>query len=269
MSKNNLITRSITGLIFIAIVISSIFLHTYIFAVLFLLVTLIGIGELLNASKFYSNISINKVLAYVSGGVTYLIISANAQQLIETKWLLLIILLLPIIMIFELYRKKSNPFLNIAYTFLPTFYIAIPLGILNYMQIEANGKILLAFFVTIWASDTFAYCVGTLMGKHRLFERISPKKSWEGSIGSAIITIGISLFYNQIFGELNMWQWSIFALIAIVTATFGDLVESLFKRSVEIKDSGNILPGHGGILDRFDAVLLSSPFIFVFLQIIK
>jgi phosphatidate cytidylyltransferase len=267
MLNKNLILRSITGSLFVAVVVASIFLHAFAFGILFFLFTLVGSYELVKASKEIENLSINKPIVYISSSLTYLFVFLYSYS-VETKLMFLLFLLLPIAFLVELYRKKEMPFVNVAYSFLPALYIALPMGLLNYFREIDGGKLLLAFFVTIWAGDTFAYIVGSLIGKHRLFERISPKKSWEGTIGSMILTLGLSAFYPYLFGTLQLWQWIVFVMIALLSGAFGDLVESLFKRSVSIKDSGSILPGHGGVLDRFDAVILASPFIFVFLQII-
>ncbi len=268
MLNKNLLLRTLTGSLFVAVVVLSIFVSSRMFEILFFFFTIIGTYELIKASSQIQQLSINKWMAYVSVILVYGIIVISASQN-HYRYLFLLILLLPVSMLVELYRKKEYPFLNVAYTLLPAIYIALPLGLLNFFLPLGDGKLLLAFFITIWAGDTFAYMVGSLIGKHKLFERISPKKSWEGTLGSMILTIGLSFFYPSLFGLLESWQWVVFVLIALVAGAYGDLVESLFKRSVFIKDSGSILPGHGGILDRFDAVILATPFIFVFLQIIS
>ena len=186
----------------------------------------------------------------------------------------------------ELYRKKNNPFGNIGWTLLGILYVALPLSMLvitftpymllrNYFQTGdfvpasftpayQHGEII-TFFVLIWISDTMAYVCGRLFGKHKLFERVSPKKTWEGYIGGLIFT-GVAGFYIAnliLYNNYNWhqeWIWTCTAVVISVTGTLGDLSESLFKRSIDVKDSGNILPGHGGILDRFDALFLATPF---------
>jgi len=263
-----MLIRSISGAVFVAIVVSSIFLSPWMFGVLFFCFVIIGSFELIKSSKSVSHISINKPLAYLFSAMVYIVLLIGSVYGFYL-WMYGLLLLLPISFLAELYRKKDLPFVNVAYTLLPALYIALPMGLLNFLSNVGEGKFLFAFFITIWAGDTFAYLVGSLIGKHRLFERISPKKSWEGTIGAFVLTIGLSLFYPSLFGVLLIWQWMIFASIAFIAGAFGDLVESLFKRSMSIKDSGSIMPGHGGVLDRFDAVILASPFIFVFLQIIS
>lgn len=169
----------------------------------------------------------------------------------------------------KLYNKSDlKPFTSIAYTFLGIVYVAVPFSLLHvcvFINDFYSYQIILGLLFIIWASDTGAYFAGTKFGKTKLFERVSPKKSWEGSIGGTaaamLMALGISYFYN----DLHTWEWLILAGIAVITATYGDLVESLFKRSIAIKDSGSVIPGHGGFLDRFDGLLLSVPFILAYL----
>lgn len=268
MFNKNLIIRSITGALFVCIVIGSIFLSYELFGFLFLALSIVGTFELIRMSELMTAVSINKYLAYSATIFTYLSIWWSVMQQ-NAQWMIFCILLLPVALLTELYRKKETPLINVIYTLFPALYVALPFGLLNFFLPIGEGLLLLAFFVTIWAGDTFAYLVGSLIGKHRLFERISPKKSWEGTLGSMLITLGFSFFYPSLFGIFAWWQWIFFVLISLIAGSYGDLVESLFKRSVGIKDSGKIMPGHGGVLDRFDAVLLASPLIFVFLQIVS
>lgn len=121
----------------------------------------------------------------------------------------------------------------------------------------------------LWTNDTGAYLAGRFFGKHKLFERISPKKTWEGSIGGGILTIGVAFILSVYFTNLDQTNWIVLAILVAVFGGLGDLVESMLKRSLNIKDSGNLLPGHGGILDRFDGLLLSIPFIYSYLYLIS
>ncbi len=206
---------------------------------------------------------------------TLLFISCFAANYFSfTSIFLLIGFFLVLIPIIELYRKKKNPFTNIAFTFLGLLYVALPFSLLNYMAFPFNDQefhfqIILGVFIMIWANDTGAYVFGVTFGKHRLFERISPKKSWEGSIGGAITTLVIAYLYSLYSHDLTLIQWLLIAIIVVIFGSLGDLVESLFKRCINIKDSGKILPGHGGVLDRFDAILLVSPMVFILLEVIK
>jgi phosphatidate cytidylyltransferase len=177
-----------------------------------------------------------------------------------------------LLFVIELFRKQEQPFTNIAYSVLGVVWIVLPFSLVNRISfMHADGKfILLAIFIFVWVYDTFAYCIGTVWGRHRLAERISPKKSWEGTAGSALITMGLTFFMPKIFVDFPFTdsQWMIFAAIIVVAATMGDLTESLFKRQLLVKDSGNILPGHGGVLDRFDSILFVIPFIIIYLILI-
>lgn len=148
----------------------------------------------------------------------------------------------------------------------------LPFGLLSEIasfRDAYNPGILLGYFVLIWTSDTFAYLIGRKIGKNRLFERISPKKSWEGSAGGAVAAIAMAMLLSRIYPDIEVWIWMVMSSIIVITGTLGDLTESLLKRSLNVKDSGNILPGHGGLLDRFDAILLSAPFVWAFLSLLS
>lgn len=169
----------------------------------------------------------------------------------------------------KLYRKSdTKPFTSIAYTFLGIIYVAVPFSLLH-VVVFINGyyshEIILGLLFIIWASDTGAYFAGTKFGKTKLFERVSPKKSWEGSLGGTVAALLMAFAISHYYSHLQLWEWLVLAVITVVTATYGDLVESLFKRSIAIKDSGSTIPGHGGFLDRFDGLLLSVPFIVAYL----
>jgi len=218
-----------------------------------------------------TNAEISIILLYILSNLFYLLTTCYILEFIQLKWILLFIPIVILAFLTELYRKKLNPLGNIAYLQLAIFYIAIPLALMNFLfypdlnMARPRVDLLLGFFILIWINDTFAYLSGMMAGKKLLFKRISPKKTWEGSIGGGIFTLAggyvLSLFYQSI--DLN--EWLGFALIIIIFGTFGDLVESMFKRSIDVKDSGNIMPGHGGILDRLDSLLISAPFLFVYL----
>ncbi|MEH0158012.1 phosphatidate cytidylyltransferase [Limibacter armeniacum] len=171
----------------------------------------------------------------------------------------------------KLYKKDDKkPFINIALTFLGIAYVALPISLINaasFFENEYHFEIPLGLICILWASDTGAYFSGKTFGKRKLFERVSPKKTWEGSIGGTILAVIVSLVFAQFFDTLATWMWVIFALIIVIMGTYGDLVESLFKRSIHIKDSGRSIPGHGGFLDRFDGLLLAAPFIAAFLHL--
>jgi phosphatidate cytidylyltransferase len=196
---------------------------------------------------------------------------------LSSRFYFLIFPVVSCVYMIKLYKKtERKPFTNIAFTFLGIFYVAVPIALLNVATFENHQydyQIIFGCLFILWASDTGAYFAGSLFGKNKLFERISPKKSWEGFIGGAILAsvfaYGMPYFFNYIghAPTIQSWQWIVIGVIIIVGGTFGDLVESLLKRSIEIKDSGTSLPGHGGFLDRFDGLLISAPFIVAFLEI--
>lgn len=179
--------------------------------------------------------------------------------------------LMAIIFFIKLYKAKDDkPFRNIAYTFLGVIYVALPFAlliILAFLTYKYSWQRPLGCLFLLWASDTGAYFAGTKFGKTKLFERVSPKKSWEGSVGGFIASMIVAFILSKYFLDLKAWQWLGCGAIIVVAGTYGDLVESLFKRSIKIKDSASTIPGHGGFLDRFDGLLLSIPFIITFLKL--
>jgi phosphatidate cytidylyltransferase len=172
--------------------------------------------------------------------------------------------------IIEIFRKHKHPLSNIAVTIVGIFYIALPLGLLDFLnsgnpvQFLGFPAYLLGFFILTWFYDTGAYLFGKQFGKHKLFERISPKKTWEGSIAGTVVAVLTATGFSILVPGIVWFDWVTLACLIIIFGTFGDLTESMFKRSLNIKDSGNILPGHGGILDRFDTVFISAPFVFLY-----
>ena len=272
--KNNFIQRAITGVLFVLILIGCILFHPLSFGVLFTLISALCIHEfaqLINRSEIAS---INPTVTALGGAYLFLAMMGYCTAVSDARIFLPYLLLLLYLMITELYLKKSNPLGNWAFSMLSQLYIALPFALLNVLafhndaavsSVAYNPILPLSVFVFIWLSDTGAYCVGSLIGKHRLFERISPKKSWEGSIGGGIFSIASSLVFAHFFPFLSVAAWMGLALTVVVFGTWGDLTESLMKRQLGIKDSGNILPGHGGMLDRFDSALMAIPAAVVYL----
>ena len=270
---SNFLQRTITGAIFVILIVGSILWNHYAFSFLFLIFTILGISE------FYSIISKTGSKPYGFSGVVisallFLITSYIAISNSNIHFILILIPLIFIDLIIELFRKHKTPFINVALSYAGILYISLPMSLLNFLSnpgfihgIYIKG-ILLGFFLLIWSNDTFAYLTGIKFGRHKLFERISPKKTWEGSIGGLFFSLLTAYIISLFIKELSPLQWLGMALITVVFGTLGDLVESMLKRSLNIKDSGNILPGHGGILDRFDAVLLAAPFVYIYLVLV-
>ncbi len=175
------------------------------------------------------------------------------------------------VFLIKLYKKNDvHPFINIALFYLGIVYVAVPFAFTNLLVFysgEYSYEIILGLLFLTWANDVGAYFTGIIFGRTKLFERISPKKSWEGSIGGAILSVSTSLVIASYFKGLNTIEWISVSIIVVIAGTYGDLVESHFKRSIQIKDSGNIIPGHGGFLDRFDSLLIAVPFVVVFLKL--
>ena len=194
------------------------------------------------------------------------------MKILPPKYYFLVFPLVSMIFFIKLYGKSDKkPFTGIAFTILGIFYVAIPFSLLNLIAFSVDGtfhyEIIIGSLLILWASDSGAYFAGTKFGKTKLFERVSPKKSWEGSLGGAFAAIITVYMISNYFTVLLQWQWFCITGIIIIAGTYGDLIESLFKRSIAIKDSGRGLPGHGGFMDRFDGLLLSAPFIIAFLKI--
>lgn len=269
---NNFFTRTLTALFFVIVMVGSTLLGQTVFSGLLLIIVILGLNEFIT---LVSDENIQPALwpTIVGGGIIYSTFAAHAMGLIPSTALVIILPAIFILFIFELWRNKANPFTNIALSLTAVIYIALPLGLMMYFfdPLIISGPyhygIVLGFLIILWLNDTGAYLVGSVVGKHKLFERISPGKTWEGSVGGAVSALLTAWGLSFIFRQLDASQWMILAVIVVVTGTLGDLVESMLKRSLGIKDSGNILPGHGGILDRFDAVLLSVPFVFVYLAL--
>ncbi len=268
----------------------------------FLLMSIIIVLSMYEFSSFAKKLHIYIPYLYVVliGLVIFALQFFIALNMIESRWFYIFVIpLIFMLFVIELFRYQKKPMHNIAFSLLALIYIAVPIALLNYFvfverqdllnsnnldiqnyegfisdvlffnperTIVYSPFIILGYFCIIWIYDTMAYLFGVSFGKHRLFERISPKKSWEGLIGGTIVTVAISYFFPYVFHILSWYNWMILTIIVIFSATMGDLVESLFKRSIDIKDSGKIIPGHGGILDRFDSVFLSAPIAFIYLQ---
>lgn len=268
---NNFIKRAITGVLFVAILVGCILSNPLSFGILFTIISALTIyefGQLVNMRA--EGVNINKMITMLGGAYLFLAIMGfctnEGQE--GSKIFIPYVLLLLYMMISELYLKKENPILNWAYSMLSQSYIGLPFAMLNilafnydptYSSVSYNPILPLSIFIFLWLNDTGAYCIGSLIGKHRLFERISPKKSWEGSIGGGVVAIGVSFVLAHYFPFMSMWEWAGLALVVVVFGTWGDLTESLFKRQLHVKDSGTILPGHGGMLDRFDSALMAIP----------
>jgi phosphatidate cytidylyltransferase len=271
---NNLAQRTITAAIGIVILLSAIIFGEQTFLLILLLISSLAILEFYKLAES-EECKPQKTLGLIINFIIFL--HPVFQQLIADMYqidfnLIALIVILPfIIFIRELFLRKGKPINNIGTTLLAIIYISVPLFMFYMISFkgvyaEYNWRCILGYLFILWANDTGAYFGGKAFGKHKLFERISPKKTWEGFIGGIIFALVAAHFVSEYFIVFTKIQWLIITLIVVITGTLGDLVESMFKRSVQIKDSGSMLPGHGGFLDRFDGLLISAPFVFFYLQ---
>lgn len=267
----NLAQRFATGLSGAAILITAILWSETTFLLLLVLMSALCLLEFYKLCKG-DNIQPQIFLGVIFGILPF--ISPLLHSAFEIPINLLpIILIIPfLIFIRELYTKSAKPFTNIAFTLLGIIYISAPLFMFYLFAFQSSnaidagyvGENILGFFLILWATDTGAYFAGKFLGKNKFFERISPKKTWEGFIGGALLGLSVAFVVSKYVTSFSMIDWLITAVIIIITGALGDLVESMFKRSINIKDSGNILPGHGGVLDRFDGLFIAAPFVFVY-----
>lgn len=275
----NLITRSITGILYVAILVTC-FLQAFNMVIVFALITGLATWEFTGLVNEHKHVNVNRLITTVAGVYFFLAVAGVNSGAIQTN-AVFVPYLLTIIYLFisGLYTKSSDSVNDWAYTMLSQMYIALPLSTINVIAFRQAADELnyyyyllpLSIFIFLWTNDTGAYCTGSLFGKHKLFPRISPAKSWEGSIGGGLLVLIVAsvMYYIESQGEnlsgLNLIEWLGLGLVVVVFGTWGDLVESLLKRTLGIKDSGNILPGHGGILDRFDSSLMAIPASVVYL----
>lgn len=272
---SNFLTRTITGLSMVFLLLFSLWHDPWLFAGIFLIVTFLGVWEFYSLFS-QSAIKPQKVYGTICGSTIYLLIFLLKEidpDLPFPSWyipLFTAMVLFFLSFIYEIYRKEEKPLENIAVTTMGVLYVALPLTMLNLMNSVDSPHFLgfpaflLGYFIFTWVYDTGAYLYGKQFGKHKLFERISPKKTWEGTVAGVVAAGLFAIGISYLVTEIPLKDWLVLALLVVVFGTFGDLSESLFKRSLKIKDSGNILPGHGGILDRFDTVFISTPFVFLY-----
>ena len=273
MSLSNLKTRTLTGILLVGTIVTASLVHPYFFAFVFGLVAFFTTLEFVKMLNIKKEFSIFPWLIGVISIFIYTLISLVTFKILPLKFLFLIFLIVPVFLIFELYRKKDNVVFNVLGSLFSIFYTTIPFALLTGIRnFEIEGTqssyFVLIYFFIIWIYDSGAYLIGSKFGKKRLFERISPKKSWEGFWGGLVCSMIFAFFVHLNFSFMSFPEWMFLSLMIVIIATFGDLSESMFKRDVGIKDSGKILPGHGGLMDRFDAILLSAPFVFIYLQLI-
>jgi phosphatidate cytidylyltransferase len=266
-----LATRIIVGLIAFGIFLFCIFTDQVGFLVFFGFTLVVGLMEFYNLIDM-GGFKPQRLTGYILGVSMFLGNGLMTFYDYPQKFFLFPLLCLFLILPIELYRKREHPFTNIAHGLLGIIYVAIPVTLLINIvhpndEIGYNPLFFVGWLMLILSSDSGAYLAGTAFGKHKLFERISPKKSWEGAIGGLLMSIGFAVGFSYFLDFLTVWEWIGLSVISVVAGIYGDLVESLLKRNVGAKDSGTLLPGHGGVLDRLDSIVLATPFAFVYLKI--
>lgn len=270
----NLIKRSITGIIYVSLIIAAVLAGGWWFVALFSLFAILATHEfatLCNADAGGENIFTlvtdmagSLILVVGLSCVNLGLLTPHSTAVLGGTFFTLYLLYLTARLVMQLYSHETSPLVNLAYSYMGQLYIALPLGILSMFYTLPDGKaLLLAMFIMIWLSDTGAFLTGSLIGRHKLFPRISPGKTWEGFFGGITFVVASAFImkycFPQSFENISACGLCFMGVTVAVFATWGDLVESLIKRTLGVKDSGNLLPGHGGILDRIDSLLLVIP----------
>ena len=271
----NLIIRALTGIIFVVVLISAIYIHPIFFLILFCIITGLTLWEFGGLVKHYENANLQRTVNVLGGVYLFIATFVYANGLTDGKIFLPYLLFIMLTMIAELYYKAPNPINNWAFTLFAQVYCAGSFSMLNFIGAEPGTLgimsytplFIMAIFIFVWLDDTGAYLVGSLIGKHKLFERISPKKSWEGFFGGLILALASSQAFAWFAPEINRMNWLGLAATVVLIGTWGDLIEYLLKRTLGVKDSGNVLPGHGGMLDRFDSVMLAVPASYIYIEL--
>ena len=293
---NNFIIRTITGILFVAIMVTGICLRGDAMILLFAIITGLSLWEFCGlVNEHVADTTVNRFIATAAGVYLFLAMAGYCTGIVPPSAFVPYLLTIIYLFISELYLKQKNPIQDWAYTMLSQMYVALPFSMINVLSFQADpqtGQIAyhwmlpMSVFVFLWVNDTGAYCTGSLLGRHKLFPRVSPGKSWEGSIGGGIFVLIAAAIISQFAAadtplgsasqelstlntQLSTLKWLGLGLVVVFFGTWGDLVESLFKRTLGIKDSGNILPGHGGMLDRFDSSLMAIPAAVIYLYTLQ
>ncbi len=264
--------RTLSGILFVIVLTGAILSGPYTCALLFLLLTVFLLREFYTLAV-HGGYSPQAVPGMLIGGILFIISFLLAVNAINPKSLYSLLVILFFFPVYELFRKSKTPIANMSITGFGILYISVPLSILNFLMFPVktvdpvyDSSIILILFIFLWANDSGAYLFGVWLGRHKLFERISPKKSWEGFFGGMATALASAWILSLFLRHFSFVSLMIMAVSTVIAATFGDLVESMIKRSVGVKDSGHFMPGHGGLLDRFDSLLLASPVIFFIQQ---
>jgi phosphatidate cytidylyltransferase len=282
---SNFLRRSLTAVWIVIFILGGLWLHPVSF---FLTGLILLAGTQYEYYLMIKNTGVKPqmVTGIITGLSAYILSTLIASGILPVSNFLILIPMMSAIMVIELYRKQEKPFDSLAHTFFSILYTAVPFSMFpfsafshhnNFREglhalipsngIEFSPGIIIGFFILLWVNDSGAYLIGVSIGKHRLLERISPKKSWEGFFGGLVIAVAVAWIFSGWFGLLDRKGWIIVSVIISIAGTYGDLVESMLKRSIGVKDSGKIMPGHGGFLDRFDSVIISFPLVYLYISL--
>ena len=262
--------RIITGLVGAILMLLACVYNEWTYFLVFFIICGATVLEFYNLSRF-DGVICSKLIGTVISMYIYSLTFLVEKGILSSYTYLSIFPIIVLLFINKLYRKEEKPFTNIAYTLFGIVYVGLPFALLNlcvFSSGQYDYEIPIGLLIILWAYDTGAYFIGVKFGRRRLFKRISPRKSWEGFVGGFILALIFTTIVGYYFMTMSLLEWYIFSVIVVVAGTYGDLVESLFKRSIDIKDSGKTIPGHGGFLDRFDGLLLAIPFILFYLKVI-
>lgn len=281
LNLKTLLTRSLSGIVFVILLLGSVLWNYYSFSLFFFLVAMLGLNEFFNLSEKL-NAKPFKLIGFISGIFIYAsflqmdtFFSGLSSFSSSLKYGLVLIPF--VILSFALFSRNEKPIQDALFTLMALMYAVLPFALLNQMvfvfDLDKNvnvyfPKLVLGVIFLIWSNDTFAYLGGSLLGRHKMIERISPGKTWEGTVFGVLVTFGISFLIQTIFIQTNGLLWPMLGIAVPILATIGDLVESMLKRQAKIKDSGNIMPGHGGILDRFDSIIFVAPIVYVLFKLL-
>ncbi|MBR2975412.1 MAG: phosphatidate cytidylyltransferase [Alistipes sp.] len=277
----NLVVRTLSGAVLLGVVLAAALLGKYAYGALLLVIVSVGLAEFYRLAKA-SGAQPQVNMGTFAGVILFCTSFHIFEQLYDgyplsmeliVGLLLSLLLYLFLIFVVEVFRAKEHPLRNVAVTIMSLIYVSLPMSLMLFIPLMLGGGVwraeaFLFYLFIVWGNDVFAYLVGVSIGRHRMCERISPKKSWEGFVGGVLGAMAMGALGNVVVGG-GYALWLGLAAIVAISSVLGDLVESMFKREAGVKDSGNIMPGHGGILDRFDALLVSIPFAFIYLMIVR
>jgi phosphatidate cytidylyltransferase len=268
---NNLLQRTLSGTIYLVIIIGSLFLGKYAFGTMFLIIGLLALSEFYHMMDVDVESSLS--ITCISLGIGIFVLSyLTASGLLPLTYLWLVLVFPIVVFIVALYQQKMD-ILDMSKALLGLFYIMVPISVINFLAFEPNRgfqythRIVLGILILVWVNDTGAYVAGSLFGRHKLFPRVSPKKSWEGLIGGTVFTLAGAFLMTYIVRILTTTDWMVIGVLTSIFGVYGDLCESFLKRIANKKDSGALIPGHGGMLDRIDSILFVMPVVLAYLMI--